>query len=297
MLPLAAHASCPLRQRPFSPHLRFPYVFTSLFHRFSPAVNSSLLSPYAEFDHLRIILVEPRNPLNIGAAARAMSNFGFSHLRVVNPYELAFREARSAVGAAPLLARAEEFKTLAEAIEDCTLVVGTTAVGQRQLQHRVRRLEQAASLIRKRLSTSRVALLFGSEKRGLSNEHFSHCHWLLRIPTREEHRSMNLGQAVAVCLYELARDPQAVSKREKLLPAAAADLERLTALLLDALRSSGYLKTNPGASQKRRSAAPVDEKIRRLVRRLNLSASDAELTLGIFRQILWKSRNDSKLSP
>jgi TrmH family RNA methyltransferase len=216
---------------------------------------------------------------------------------VVNPYELAFREARSAVGAAPLLVRAEEFKTLAEAIEDCTLVVGTTAVGQRQLQHPVRRLEQAAPLIRKRLAASRVALLFGSEKRGLSNGHFSHCHWLLRIPTREQHRSMNLGQAVAVCLYELARDPQAVSKPEKHLPATAADLERLTALLLDALRSSGYLKTDPGGSQKRRSAAPVDEKIRRLVRRLHLSASDAELSLGIFRQILWKSRNDSKLSP
>src|SRR6266481_1499885 len=162
-------------------------------HLYSP------LSPQSKLDRLRVVLVSPRNPLNVGAAARAMSNFGFPHLRVVNPYELAFREARSAVGAAPLLARAEEFKTVAEAVEDCTLIVGTTAVGLRQLQHPVRRLEQAAPLIRKRLATSPVALLFGSEKRGLSNEDLSHCHWLLRIPTREEHRSMNLGQAVAVC--------------------------------------------------------------------------------------------------
>ena len=107
---------------------------------------------------------------------------------------------------------------------------------------------------------------------------------------------MNLGQAVAVCLYELARAPQAASKPEKHIPAAAADLERLTALLVDALRSSGYLKSSPSGSQKRRSAAPTEEKIRRLVRRLHLSATDAELTLGILRQILWNPRQDKKLS-
>ena len=252
--------------------------------------------PNADSDRLRVILVAPRNPLNIGAAARAMSNFGFFHLRVVNPYELAFREARSAVGAAPLLTRAEEFKSLAEAVEDCTLVIGTTAVGQRQLQHPVRHLDQAARLFGKRLAGGRVALLFGSEKRGLSNEDLSHCHWLLRIPTREDHRSMNLGQAVAVCLYELAREPQASVKPEKHVPAIAADLERLTALLLDALRTSGYLKLHPIASQKRRSAAPTEDKIRRLVHRLRLSAPDAELTLGILRQILWKSCKDNDRS-
>jgi tRNA/rRNA methyltransferase len=107
---------------------------------------------------------------------------------------------------------------------------------------------------------------------------------------------MNLGQAVAVCLYELARDPQAPTKRERHSDASSADLERLTALLLDALRSSGYLKSNPSGLQKRRSAAPTDEKIRRLVRRLCLSAADAELTLGILRQILWKSWQDNKPS-
>jgi len=223
-----------------------------------------------------------------------MSNFGFFHLRVVNPYELAFREARSAVGAAPLLANAEEYKSVAEAVGDCTLVVGTTAVGLRQLQHPVRRLDQAARHLRKRPAGGRVALLFGSEKRGLSNEDLSHCHWLVRIPTREEHRSMNLGQAVAVCLYELARDPNAPARPEKHSAASAADLERLTTLLLDALRASGYLKSNPGNAPKRRSAAPTDEKIRRLVHRLHLSASDAELTLGILRQILWKSQQDNR---
>ena len=286
MLPLAAQASRLLPQCPLPRSIAL-FLF-SLLHHFSPAVNLSRLSPHSELDRLRVVLVSPRNPLNIGAAARAMSNFGFLQLRVINPYELAFREARSAVGAEPLLARAEEFKTLAEAVRDCTLVVGTTAVGLRQLQHPVRRLEQAASLIRKHLAASPVALLFGSEKRGLSNDDFSHCHWLLRIPTCEEHRSMNLGQAVAICLYELSRNPQAVPHHPKPIAATAADLERLTALLLDALRSSGYMKASPSGSEKRRSAAPTEEKIRRLVRRLHLSATDAELTLGILRQIFWK---------
>src|SRR6202171_954314 len=99
---------------------------------------------------------------------------------------------------------------------------------------------------------------------------------------------MNLGQAVAVSVYELARDPRAVPKPDKLIAATAADLERLTALLLDALRSSGYLKSSPSGSQQRRNAAPTAEKIRRLVRGLHLPATDADLTLGILRQIFWK---------
>lgn len=239
----------------------------------------------AEFDHLRVVLVRTRNPLNIGAAARVMSNFGFLRLRVVNPYEVAFREARSAVGASALLASAEEFKSVAEAVADCALVVGTTAAGRRELQQPLRRLEEAARLVRKQLSSSRVALLFGSEKTGLSNEDLSHCHWLMRIPTREKHPSVNLGQAVAICLYELARDSKAPrrSGKPESKSATAGDVERITGMLLDALRASGYLKP--------RSAATTKEKVRRLVRRLSLSADDAKLWLGMLRQILWKLRS------
>jgi TrmH family RNA methyltransferase len=233
-----------------------------------------------EFDRLRVVLVATRNPLNIGAAARAMSNFGFLHLGVVNPYQVAFREARSAVGASALLASAEEFQSVAEAVADCTLVVGTTAVGRRELRHSVRQLDQGCRIIRKRLRSSRVALLFGSEKVGLSNEDLSHCHWLIRIPTREEHRSVNLGQAVAICLYELARDFKVAGPQEKHKPATAGEVERVAAVLLDALRASGSLQS--------RSAARTEEKVRRLLRRHNLSASDTEFWLGMLREIVWK---------
>ena len=159
---------------------------------------------------LKVVLISPRNPLNIGAAARAMSNFGFSELRLVNPYDVAFREARSAVKAHAVLEQAREYPTVAEAVADCALVVGTTAIGPRVLEHPLRRLEYGGKTHRQEAcARAPVALLFGSEKFGLSNEDMSHCHWLMRIPTREEHGSMNLGQAVAVCLYEIIRSPAA----------------------------------------------------------------------------------------
>ena len=225
-----------------------------------------------------------RNPLNIGAAARAMSNFGFHHLRVVNPYEKAFREARSAVGGSSVLKDAEQFKSVADAVADCTLVVGTTAVRHRQLHHPLRRLEDGASLIRKRIGkASRVALLFGSEKFGLSNKDLSHCHWLMRIPTSDENISMNLGQAVAVCLYEIIRDAKTGRLPEKLTRAAAADVERFTTKLLDVLHATGFLEL--------RRVADAEERIRRLVRRLNLPARDAVIWLGIMQQTLWKIRS------
>jgi len=229
---------------------------------------------------LRVILVSPRNPLNIGAAARAMSNFGFSELRLVNPYEVAFREARSAVKSQHVLRDAQEFATLAEAVADCALVVGTTSRGPRALEHPIRRLELGGKIIARKLATQPVALLFGSEKFGLSNEDMSHCHWLLRIPTREEHGSMNLGQSVAVCLYEIIRQPKAVESKPLKPGASAEDLERLTERLEEVLGHAGYVHGPMEGSTRM--------KIRRLVRRMDLSAHDAEVWLGMLRQIRWK---------
>ena len=228
-------------------------------------------------------MVSTRNPLNIGAAARAMANFGFSRLRVVEPYHVAFREARSAVGAAPLLAAAEEFADVSQAIADCTLVVGTTSVGHRELRQPIRRLEYGARLIRRRLDRSPVALVFGSEKFGLSNDDLSHCHWLMRIPTIDLNLSMNLGQAVALCLYELARDSAAALKGpERIRRATAAETDELTRLLSEALSRSGYINPVTGASTK--------QKLRRLLRRLDPPARDVPVLLGMLRQILWKLR-------
>jgi TrmH family RNA methyltransferase len=231
-------------------------------------------------DRLCVVLVATRNPLNIGAAARAMTNFGVSRLRVVKPYEVAFRNAKSAVGASAVLKSAKECSTIADAVADCRLVVGTTAGTDRRIHHLLRPLQQGAPLIRQKLRGNRVALLFGSEKRGLSNEDFSHCDWMIRIPTSIEQPSMNLGQAVAVCLYEVSRGARLSSVAERQPAPSAGDLERLSALLHESLLESGYPTGKHGP-----------EIVRQLVRRLKLSRPDAQLVLGMLRQMQWKMRN------
>lgn len=234
-------------------------------------------------DPLRVVLVSPRNPLNIGAAARAMSNLGFTTLRLVAPYDLAFREARSAVHSQYILDRAKVFDSLADAVSDCTLVVGTTAAANRDLHVPLHRLEAGASILKEHLASSNAALVFGCEKFGLSNEDLSHCQFLMRIPAREEHGSMNLGQAVAICLYEMRRDEAAVGKQFALPERAAAGAyERMTELLLEILSRSGYTQE--------RTSSSSELKIRRLLRRLFIPAADAETWLGILRQILWKTK-------
>ena len=233
-------------------------------------------NPKLNADNVRVVLVNARNPLNIGAAARAVSNFGFSHLRLVDPWEPSWAEARSAVGAGAVMEAARVYATLGEAVADCSMVVGTTAVGKRLLRHPVRRLEYGARLLRGQSLQSPVAILFGSEKYGLSNEDMSWCQALMRIPTRPGHGSMNLGQAVAVCLYELVRGGTTpIPARPE--PASAIELERLTEMLLGILGISGYLHDDS-----------AELKIRRLVRRMELSAADAEVWFGILRQIRWK---------
>lgn len=203
----------------------------------------------------------------------------------MDPYEVAFREAVSAVGGAHVLQTARVFDSLAEAVADCTLVVGTTAAQKRVPQQPVERLEVGMSQVRG--CTGRVALVFGSEKFGLSNDDMAYCHALLHIPTSPRTPSMNLGQAVAVCLYELIReDPSGIAPalpKEKFEPVDGLHAEQLTLMTLQVLEESGY--TN------RITATSTDQKVRRWIRRLRISRRDAPLLLGILRQILWKFGN------
>jgi tRNA/rRNA methyltransferase len=238
-----------------------------------------------ERDRLRVVLVRTRNPLNIGAVARAMTNFGCGHLRVVEPYEVAFRRARSAVDAEPVLQAAEVFAEVPDAVADCALVVGTAEGRQRTPEEPSQRLEAGVEEIRQQLrSGARVAVLFGSEKRGLSNRELSPCQRVLRIPTEAGQPSMNLGQAVAVVLYEVIRQEAARPVPAVEVPrATAGDRERLVGLLVEALEQSG-------AARKGERALGV-EKVRRLVRHMGLTEPDAHEWMGMVRQVLWKLRS------
>ena len=186
-----------------------------------------------------------------------------------------------------MLTNAQEFDTVAQAVEDCSLVIGTTAVRDRDLRNPLRRLnDESGSAVRGAAKSGRVALLFGSEKIGLTNEDFSHCHWLLNIPTHEQHISMNLGQAVAVCLFGLSRGVADDATPNEDEPAASGEIEKITQGLYEALKISGYVK--PG------NDAVSEKKVRRLMLRFNMKAMDAKVLLGMVRQIVWKLRQAGK---
>ena len=249
-------------------------------------------------DHREIVLVSPRNPLNIGAAARAMANFGFSRLTVVAPYEEHWREAKSAIGSEKLLQNAKSAEHLADAVADCTLVIGTASLTRRKPEQPVASLPDLPPIVQRELDRGgRIALVFGSEKRGLSREDLSHCHLLVTIPTDSRQPSMNLGQAVAVCLYELCARPnalrasgdvepdpaQADPQTEDDPPASARDLEILTAVVEETMRAANY---SPSIMRK---ANRHDMHL--LLRRLTLSSRDTRRILGLFRRILWQLQN------
>ncbi|HVA00593.1 MAG TPA: TrmJ/YjtD family RNA methyltransferase [Terriglobia bacterium] len=235
----------------------------------------------------RIVLVRPRNPLNIGAAARALANFGFQELVVVAPHEPVWREARSAVGAGAVVKSARSVSTLLEAIGDCTLVVGTTTGSRRNLDRDPVPLTELFLRQPDWTSHPRGALLFGSEKTGLSNAHLSYCHLLVRIPTNAGCPSMNLGQAVAVCCYELARAagfPHAdrTVRARASSPADLQSMEHVLARASTVLDQAGYF------TPKGRSAQLL--KLRRLILGLGLSSHDVRVLGGILAQIEWRMK-------
>jgi TrmH family RNA methyltransferase len=252
---------------------------------FSVGGGCSFMLTDEQCARISVVLVRARNPNNIGAVARAMHGFGFTDLRLVNDYSVGLEKARSAIDASSILAAAKEFSTVADAIADCHLVVGTTAVGKRKQEHTLYTLAEGGAFVRSRLETDRVALLFGSEKTGLSNDAMSHCNWLMTIPMHPtpglRHASMNLGQAAAVCLYELVRHSDTTPQQAKQEPMADAEsLERVTSLLEQMMAAIGYDRHRPA------TASPAE--VRRMVRRLDLNQSDARRWIGILRRLLWK---------
>ncbi|MGD0548047.1 MAG: RNA methyltransferase, partial [Terracidiphilus sp.] len=267
-----------------------------------------------------VVLVSPRNPLNIGAAARAMANFGFTRLGVVRPYGPTWREARSAVGAPEVLLNAKSAEHLAEAVAEATLVAGTGTLAYRRPEQSVVSLPELGPLVARELRLGgRVALVFGPEKHGLTREDLAFCHLLVEIPTDARQPSMNLGQAVAVCLYELAVHGDAAEAKELASgakprslsngsdgraeaytlhgksahdteidkPAArSGDLELLAGVVEEAMVAAGYSPRGMLAANR--------HDLRLMLRRLALSTRDTRRVLGLFRRILWRLRRGTK---
>ena len=270
-----------------------PFWFSQLLF---PLYNHLLLTD-PQRGRIEVVLVSPRNPLNIGAAARAVANFGLSRLTAVAPYEPHWREAKSAVGAEELLQNAKRAERLAEALAECTLVAGTATLADRRPEQEVIPLPDLAPRVIRELDRGgRVALVFGPEKRGLTRDDLALCHLLVEIPTHPRQPPMNLGQAVAVCLYELVRNsqpgtetgapPSASAERRaakvgsNVDAASMRDLDLLAQVVQDTIEAADY---SPAAMQK---ANRHDLDL--LLRRLALTRRDARRILGLFRRILFR---------
>jgi TrmH family RNA methyltransferase len=239
-----------------------------------------------------------------------MANFGFHRLSIVAPFAVNWMEARSAVGAPDLLREAKVFETLAEAVKNCTLVMGTGSLDRRRPEQEILELPDAAARLRGHLASSvsreggetneRIALLFGSEKHGLTSDDLSWCHAVVVIETCEAQPSMNLGQAVAVCLYEISRAPEPapdlikVGTPERIKSAEhhyhpdSGQLDRLAGLIEQTMEAVNY--TTRGMSSANGDALRV------LLRRLMPNEADLRRMMGLFRRILWQlGRRDSKI--
>jgi TrmH family RNA methyltransferase len=224
----------------------------------------------------RIVLVRPRDPNNIGAVARAMKNFGFTDLAVITPHPPVWSEVVSAINATDVLNNARVYERLDEAIAECNLVIGTsdrTRIEEKQTIYTPFDLSRDLTE-----ADYNLALVFGSEKHGLTNEDLSRCHRVMSIPTQPNCPSMNLGQAVAVCCYELIRDKaQSVIVPLPAEIATAGATEAALQLLIEVLHQIDFVL--PG------NEPDLTRRLRASLMRLNLSRYDIEMLCGILSRI------------
>lgn len=236
---------------------------------------------------IKIILVEPAGPLNVGSVARIMKNMGFSQLVLVNPqcnYE--GEEARKmAVHAVDLLENCQVVSDLPQALKGCQRAIATTAV-TRSLMTELEPPQSSLSWLLNHPS----GLIFGRESRGLTNEELNYAQRFVKIPSSEVYSSLNLAQSVGICCYELYQQSTQISSPisppvnslfpSELQPSVSLDeLENYYGHLENLLLKIGYLY--PHTTSRRM------EKIRRIYNRASLSSEEVAMLRGMLRQIEW----------
>jgi tRNA/rRNA methyltransferase len=241
--------------------------------------------------NIRIVLVGTLYSGNVGSVCRAMANMGIRDLMLAEPricdnWEEA---ARMAVHAADILEAKREAATLAEAVADCAFVVGTTARGGLYRQHVKTPREVAPELLRL-AANGKVALVFGREDKGLSNDEIGLCTHLIRIPVHPDYTSLNLSQAVLLCCYELysalgTYEPPV----EKSLPAVAAHKQKLTEKWREMLLLIGFMKED--------KADHMMQGVQRVFSRGVYSEDDVAILMGVARQADWAAKHGAGTKP
>ncbi len=245
-------------------------------------------------DPVRFVLVRPGSGANVGASARALKNMGFRSLVLVDPRPFEMREAeRLAHNATDVLHRARHYSTLAEAVDDCLWVVGTTRRFGRRRRATLTPRDLALSATSTHAGRRPLAVVFGPEEDGLASGELALCHDVVRIPAAAAQPSLNLAQAVLVLAYELRSSgeggtqvpPVQGSGRE----ASASELELLYGHLEETLLAVQFVR--PETAPHRMLA------LRRLLGRARLESTEVRLLRGICRQVLWAAGRGSAPDP
>ena len=248
-----------------------------------------------ELNYIRVVLVEPTHPGNIGAAARAMGNMGVNQLVLVNPAEFPSPVASArASGADWILNNARVCTSLDEALEDCTLVFGTTA-RRRSIEWPSLDPWSAMENARQRIKDTPVAIVFGRESSGLKNDEMDRCHHLVRIPVNEAFSSLNLGSAVTVMLYELRKamivaeqgveQKKAVGKKSRQGFASSGEMQGFYAHMENVLHKIDFFD---GRSTK------LMRKLIRLFNRAQPSQEEVNIMRGIFAAVDYRESKSAE---
>lgn len=234
---------------------------------------------------VRIVLIDTSHPGNIGAAARAMKNMAVDDLVLVRPKDFPSTEATArASGAEDVLQRARVVQTLDEAIGDCSTVAGATARTRMHYWPMFDAREAAARLVTGAGAAAPAAILFGSERFGLTNEELERCNWLIRIPANPEYESLNLSQAVQILCYELylARGA-AIEPAPREAPAATArEMQYLYAHLEQVLDEVRFIDRTQGGH--------LMGRLRRLFNRAGLDRNEMNILRGILTAVQQRRR-------
>ena len=237
--------------------------------------------------NIRIVLVRPRGSGNIGSIARALKNFGATELAIVGTARTKSFWARAmAVHGRDVLSDAKCYGTIREAVADCALVVGTTCRGGLYRKHS-QTPREVAPKIAAAAKAGKVAVIFGPEDHGLSNQDLEPCQLLVTIPAHPEYQSLNVAQAAVVCLYEIFLATLGAPREEKIRRARAEDVERMYDRMRSTLLKIGFLDSeNP---------EHMLLAFRRILGRAGLEDTDVRIFTGLFRQIEWYAEKGWKV--
>ncbi|MDD5135655.1 MAG: RNA methyltransferase [Phycisphaerae bacterium] len=238
-------------------------------------------------DNIRIVLVNPIYGGNVGSTCRAMANMGISDLALVTPLNLNMDEARKmACHAVHILESRTEYLTLADAIANCGAVMGTTARDGLYRQHAKSPREWASKAVEV-ARTGKVAIIFGREDNGLSNEELALCTQVIQIPTTSDFKSLNIAQAVLICCYEIF---MALGTYEPIIeksPEAPSEVrERMFVMWRDTLLRIGFMKED--------KADHMMQGVRRILSRGTLTIDDVKILMGIAKQAAWAAESKGK---